>query len=140
MALLRVSTEAQRLGEQPATTPDEPPPKPKIYLAGRRDILDALDKKNTTENWRRVTGWNEAYDGPIIVKGGGSQPRVEKTKLIEWYNHLEIVWEGEANQQAGRKADAANQHAYGRSGTAVPDIGGQVKKKRQSQVTKPNKT
>lgn len=111
---------ATRQNEQPAE-----------YLFSWLEILDCLNLPNDEETRRRVSRLNQEHNGPIIVTGKGGQPKVEKSKLIEWWNRLEILWKDRANQEAGKKMSGEAQHNYGASGTAAPEVGGGVKKRRR---------
>jgi hypothetical protein len=103
---------------------------PAEYLCSWRDILACLKLKNNKETRGQISRWNKEHNGPIIIRKGG-QPKVEKSKLTKWWNRLEILWQDQANQEAGKKMSAEAQHDYGASGTAAPEVGGGVKKRRR---------
>lgn len=105
-------------------------PPPHQYLMNWVAILSFLQRKNTAEDRRLVSRLNEEYEGPITITTRGSQPKVEQRKLLRWWNSLEIMWEDAANQASGAKLDAEMQYNHGRSGIAVPGIGGGVKPRR----------
>jgi hypothetical protein len=107
-----------------------PLPTPTIYLFSWREVLDTVNLKNEEQNQRRVAELNRQYGGPIILPGRGGQPKVSKAKLLEWWNHLEIIWQTTGE---GRNAEATlqGQHAYGRTGTVLPDISGHARKRRR---------
>jgi hypothetical protein len=107
-----------------------PPSSPIQYLLSWREILDALDLKNNSEKHRRVRQLNEQYDGPIILGGKGSQPRVSKDKLLHWWNGLEERFRESEQKQADTEATLQAQHNFGRDGTVLPDISGHVKNRR----------
>jgi hypothetical protein len=107
-----------------------PPSSPIQYLLNWREILDALDQKNNSENQRRVRQLNERYDGPIIAGGKGSQPRVSKDKLLHWWNGLEERFMESEQKQADTEATLQARHQYGRDGTVLPDISGHVQNRR----------
>jgi hypothetical protein len=102
-----------------------------VYLFSWRDILDALEMKNDDESQRRVRDLNKKFDGPINLPKKGGQPKVNKEKLLAWWNRLEELWE---TKEGGRNAEATTEsrHNYGRTGEVIPDIGGHVKKRRQT--------
>jgi hypothetical protein len=104
---------------------------PAVYLLSWREILGVVDLKNNEENRRRVRELTERYQGPIILPARGGQPKVNKAKLLEWWNGLEIRWKTGGE---GRNAEATtqDQYAYGKSGEVVPEISGHVKKKRRT--------
>jgi hypothetical protein len=102
---------------------------PAKYLLSWPEILLALDLDNNDLNRDRVKRMNDLYRGPIILPDQGGQPKVNKAKLIEWWNGLEILWMTQANPE-GAQASAANRHNFGKTGEAVPEIGGGVKKRR----------
>lgn len=104
---------------------------PKQYLTSWREILDALDLKNDDYERQRVARENKKHGGPIKIGRKGAQPKVEKVKLIEWWNGLEIQWQDALNQKRGITAAAENQHPHGRTGQVAPEIGGSVKDRRK---------
>jgi hypothetical protein len=106
-------------------------PKPAVYLTSWKEILVTLGLSNNAEDRRRVAKLSADYDGPIVIPGQGAQPKAEKSKLVEWWNHLETVWHAQAQQAAGRQADAESQHDWGREGTAAPSLGGGVRRRRR---------
>jgi len=105
--------------------------KPKKYLNNWREILVTLGMKNNSEDREKVRNFNSRYDGPILFPGQGAQPKVEKTRIIEWWDHLETEWADMAQQVQGKKANAESQHNYGRDGTPTPEISGEVKRRRK---------
>jgi hypothetical protein len=109
---------------------DQPPiQQPTAYLLSWREILNALKVPNDTERRRCVRELNSRYDGPIKFLGQGSQPKVNRDKLLAWWNRLECVWE---TQGGGNNANASveGQYDYGRDGVVIPDISGHVQKRR----------
>jgi hypothetical protein len=107
---------------------------PKIYLTNWRDILVALGHKGSNkEDRERVRNLNTQYGGPIIFPGQGAQPKVDKAKLIEWWNGLEAQWEVGFNRERDVMPTVSDQHSYGKAGTVVPGISGGVKKRRKDQ-------
>ena len=86
---------------------------------------------NNREDRDKVSRLSKSYDGPIRFPGQGKQPCVDKAKLIEWWNRLEIQLQDLVNQARGGKTDAESGHDYGRTGKAVPSIGGGVKQRRR---------
>jgi hypothetical protein len=106
--------------------------KPKEYLFGWGDILDAVGMKNTPEDRGKVQRLNDNYQGPIMTKGQGSQPRAEKTKLVAWWDGLEGQWEKSAQKQSDRDATVKATHNFGREGIVAPEIKGSVKRRRGS--------
>lgn len=112
-------------------TPQQGDQEPKAYLLGWREILDALGLKSDQKD--RVARLSSEYEGPIIVPGQGAQPKVEKTKLLAWWNRLEITWEDQLNQKRGGALEGASQHDYGRMGRVAPEIKGSVRKRRKAE-------
>jgi hypothetical protein len=117
---------------QSAVSSDEPPAVPKKYLTSWREILIGLGFTNNAQDRERVRNLNEQYDGPIVIPKQGAQPKVEHTKLVEWWNGLEAQWTVGHNPGRDAKPTVARQHKYGKGGTVVPDISGGVKKRRRS--------
>jgi hypothetical protein len=105
--------------------------KPKKYLISWRDILASLGLTNNVEDREKVRYLNEKQAGPILFPSQGAQPKVERTKLLEWWNHLEVDWAvgHQHYRDAGPTAEA--QHPYGQAGTVTPDIEGSIKKRRK---------
>jgi hypothetical protein len=110
-----------------ARSEDEPP---KHYLFGWREILDALGLENGETNKRRVAQLNQLNEGPIIVPGQGSHPRVDKSRLIAWWNSLDSRWEELEQRERDRRATAESRHGFGKDGTVFPEIHGAEKCRR----------
>jgi hypothetical protein len=117
-------------GKEPAPAEPAPPAPPAQYLFSWREILDALGLRNNEENQGRVRTLSDKYGGPIVPAKRGGQPRVNKAKLIEWWNHLEVVWQTEGCGH-NKAASTEGRHPYGRDETVVPEISGHVKKRRR---------
>ena len=115
-----VSVEAPKADERPA-----------VYLLSWRDILDALAMKNNDENRRRVRDLNDRYEGPIIPPEQGGQPKVNKAKLLQWWEDLERQFAAKTQKDIDKQATGDEQYSYGKDGKVVPDIGGHVKKGRR---------
>ncbi len=109
---------------------------PNEYLIGWREILNAVGRpSNSQEQVRRL---NTKFDGPIILPGQGGQPKVEKTRLIEWWNRLDNLWEEQDNEESareeGRTAATSDQYTSGtsrHSRTEIPEIKGHAKRSRK---------
>ena len=104
---------------------------PAKYLTSWREILVALDKHNNKEEREKVRHLNTQYTGPIVIPKQGAQPKVNKAKLIEWWDDLEAQWAAGYSRSRDAKPTAEAQHNYGASGAVVPEIGGGVKKRRR---------
>ncbi len=102
--------------------------KPKVYLSGWPDILDAVGRKNIQTEKNSVLGLNERFDGPIPKVGKGSKPLVEKSTLLNWWNGLEDQFREIDASQKNKAATVAEQYQYGRDATVFPGIGGHEKK------------
>jgi hypothetical protein len=107
---------------------DAPPNK---YLTSWVSILVALDKKNNNPDKEEIRNFNKLYNGPILFPKQGAQPKVNKKKLIEWWNNLEYQWEVGHKKERDTKPTIDNQYNYGHSGTVAPDISGGVKIRRK---------
>ena len=129
VAVLERWYETQAAGEKAETQEAQASRPPAEYLKNWQEILVALGRTNNREERRFVAALNRQYAGPIILPGRGGRPKAEKTKLIGWWNHLEIVWQ---TQGGGRSSTdtVKEQYPYGRRGIVVPNIGGHVRKKR----------
>ncbi len=104
---------------------------PKQYLTSWRGILFALGKGNNREDRESVRNFNTQYEGPIRIPKQGAQPKVDKAKLIKWWNDLEIQWEVGYNRERDAKPTTSDQHDYGKVGIVVPGISGGVKRRRK---------
>ena len=121
-----------------STEPDQdddgkpiPPAEPKAYLWNWKEILNAVGMTDSTENRRQVRRLNDKFDGPIIVTKTGSRPRVDKVKLLAWWNRLDDLHIELQQEARDRQATAAGQYSYGSGGTVVPEIAGSLKKRRK---------
>lgn len=112
--------------------PESPLREPTSYLLSWREILECLGMSNRPEGRRRVRDLNERQEGPIIMPGPGGQPKVERSKLVAWWNQLEQTFHEREQKQADRRASASEQYRAGRrGGTVLPELDGSVKKRRQ---------
>lgn len=105
---------------------------PVSYLFDWPAILTALGLKSSDSEARgRVKQANERFSGPILTGGQGKRPKVNKAKLIEWWNSLEAEWQSDMDKERDKRATTESQHPHGREGIVAPDIGGSVKRRRQ---------
>jgi hypothetical protein len=107
------------------------PAVPKRYLFGWREILAAVGLPNNDTNQQRLNRLNGVYEGPIVVKGQGSQPVVTEARLLRWWDGLERRFKEVDARRRDSAESVSEQYAHGRDGTVVPDIAGEVKKKRR---------
>lgn len=105
--------------------------RPKIYLLGWNEILDCLDRKDDQSERSRIRRLNETHEGPIVFPGKGAQPKVEKSKFVEWWNSLEARFQELEQRASDKKHTVSHQHEFGKDGTVVPDIAGSVKKRKR---------
>lgn len=129
VALLRKALAGEQA--EPAATPtaaDALPPK--SYLVNWREILIALGLTYSSEDRERVRYANDQYNGPILFPGQGAQPKVNKAKVVEWWNGLEAQWSVGDSRARDSKPTVAAQHNYGKGGVVVPGIAGGVKRRR----------
>ena len=107
---------------------------PKNYLFGWREILDAINRKNNTEEKTRIRRLNDSpqHPGPITSSGQGAQPKVEKSKLIAWWNGLEDLFDEVNGRQRDETASVADRYKHGHDAEIVPNIDGSVKKRRKA--------
>jgi hypothetical protein len=136
LALILVRDVVDEMGEVSAKpqpelkigTPQELTP-PKVYLTNWGTILQALGKRDNKKERMQVRKLHEFHPGPIKMPGQGGQPKVEKSKLLEWWDGLEKrFWESEQKER-DTTATVDSQHSYGRTGTVAPEIAGEVKKR-----------
>jgi hypothetical protein len=107
---------------------------PKEYLWNWREILFALELKNTPDRRWQIRKLNDAYCGPIIFPGAGGQPKVVKAKLLSWWNSLEQEWEASEQTRTNAQATAQEQYSHGRDGIVTPKLTGHVKKRRKKRI------
>ena len=112
---------------------------PKVYLSSWREILDALNKDNNSNEQRRVREAHARFPGPIIMPAQGGQPKVVKADLLVWWNGLEECYRDEVAERdsllTDRSATVENQFDLGcgdHTETVVPEIDGRVKRRRGS--------
>jgi hypothetical protein len=110
--------------------------KPKQYLMNWHEILGALELNHNSENRQRVARLNKSkkHPGPIISTGQGGQPKVEKTRLMAWWESLENQFAQSKSREDDTAASAANQHPHGREGQVAPDLAGSVKPRRRNRT------
>jgi hypothetical protein len=102
-------------------------------LIGWHEITAALEMRYSQRETIRQL--NQAYEGPIINHGRGTKPMVYLDELRQWWDKLAIKTQDSANQREGARLAAETQHNYGREGTAAPEIGGGVRKRRNKRST-----
>jgi hypothetical protein len=108
----------------------EPPNATPIkLLAGWREITDALGRPYADR--KKIRSLNSRCGGPIKNRGIGTQPWVDRDDLIKWWNRLAEMADVAEDRRADAQASAGIQHNFGRDGTVAPEIGGEVKKRRQ---------
>jgi hypothetical protein len=104
---------------------------PTTWLFNWRDILDALRLRNNDQSRNKVRRINEGYAGPIMLPGKGGQPKVDKAKLLVWWDGLETQFKEHQQRRADVRATVAEQYLHGKTAVVVPDIGGRVKKRKK---------
>lgn len=109
---------------------DEAVVTPKVYLSGWSDILEAVGLKNNDTDKNNVLSLNKQYQGPIPKVGRGEKPRVEKGKLLKWWNELEEKFQASDAARKDKAATVEAQYQHGRDETVVPEISGHEKKRR----------
>jgi hypothetical protein len=102
---------------------------PKTPLEGWRDITDALEMKYGDRD--RIKSLNQRLGGPIINRGKGKRPLVDKDALREWWDRLATQEQELANRREGARLSAESQYHFGRDGEAAPEVGGGVKHRRR---------
>ena len=107
---------------------------PKSYLFGWPEIIGALKLKDDAEMRSRIRRLNDSskHPGPIAITGQGGKPRVEKPKLITWWNSLEDSFVKIADRERDKAASVQDQHNHGRDAVVVTNIEGSVQKRRRS--------
>ena len=83
------------------------------------------------ERRRRLAYLNQRYGGPIQSGGKGSQPRVDLTELLGWWNSLADQVQHAIDRERDAAATLLDQHNFGRTGRVAPSIAGGIKMRRQ---------
>jgi hypothetical protein len=105
--------------------------RPAVYLMNWPEILDAVGMANNDEMKRRLRSLNKKYSGPIQMPRQGGRPKVDKTKLLKWWNGLEERFRESAQKQVDARSTLQAQYHHGRDGTVFPEISGHVRKRRR---------
>ena len=112
----------------------------KHLLHGWRAIDDALGlsrsypNMNYDERRRKLAYLNRRFDGPIKTVGKGSQPIVNRSDLIAWWNSLEDLAENQKARIRDKQATLQKRYPYSRAGHIVPEIGGSVKRRKSKRI------
>jgi hypothetical protein len=107
--------------------------RPRNYLVNWREIAIAVGMKDNQEDKAKIKAMsNNDPDSPIIIPKQGAQPKVDKAKLLAWWNGLEKKYQESQRRERDQKATVAAQHPFGRDGIVAPDIGGGIKRKRRA--------
>ena len=61
------------------------------HLFTWQEVLETLDLTDDNEEREEVRKLNVLYGGPIVFAKKGSQPTVERWRLLEWWQHLEAT-------------------------------------------------
>lgn len=121
---------------EPATTQLSVVGEPILLLRGWRDIVEILrlaetmPKATYSERRRRLAYLNRAYGGPIQIGKRGSQPVVDRSALLAWWQSLTTQAEGKMTRDRDLQATVAATHLYGRTGIVVPDLGGSIRRRK----------
>lgn len=106
---------------------------PTGWIHGWRGIVDALgiEEAMPTERYqvlrRKIAILNRTFHGPIVIGRRGSQPLVERGKLLAWWNGLAEKVRSQSDRQRDAEATAGAQHPYGARGIVAPDLAGEVR-------------
>ena len=107
LALLRAEI-AARDGRKEVGGGGEGGTTPRQYLTNWREILVALGMKDNKEDKAKVRAIHKKDpDSPIIVTKQGAQPKVEKAKLLAWWNGLEEKYQEDQRRERDKKATVA---------------------------------
>ncbi len=115
-----------------ARNDDEALVTPKQYLSGWPAMLGAVGLKNNKMDKHRLLSLSELYDGPIPKVGRGKTPRVEKGKLVNWWNGLDEKFQASHAALNDKAATVEELYQHGRDETVVPGISGHVQKRRST--------
>jgi len=96
-------------------------------LLSWEEILDVQKRPNSDHDRIRIL--NDRFAGPIVCRQG-AHPIVRRDHLSAWWNRLsEILGDMQAADDS-RVASVSNIRPHGRTGAAVDEINGSVKKRR----------
>jgi hypothetical protein len=121
---------------EPATTQLSVVGEPILLLRGWRDIVEILrlaetmPKATYSERRRRLAYLNRAYGGPIQIGKRGSQPVVDRSALLAWWQSLTTQAEAKMTRDRDLRATVAATHLYGRTGIVAPDLGGSIRRRK----------
>lgn len=101
------------------------------YAMNWREIVETLGMRNNTTSRTQVGGLNEFYNGPIIKGKRGQPPKVDKAKLIEWWNGLEDEFKRNESAAEAKAESVTQRYQHGRDATVFPEIQGHEKKRRR---------
>jgi hypothetical protein len=92
----------------------------------------AVGRPHNRPSIRQITRLSQSTGGPIVIGGKGRQPRVDRRKLLDWWNNLEERNCESENRLVDSRATVAEQFDYGKAATVVPQISGSVKRTRRN--------
>lgn len=102
----------------------------KNYLWGWVEIAKELGQKNDETFQRRLRDMHDRIPSPIVFRGQGSPPMVDRAKLIEWWNSLEERLQELTQMTSDRRATTKAAYPHGRNEIVLPDLKGHVKRRR----------
>jgi hypothetical protein len=103
---------------------------PKEYSFGFADIAQALGRNNDEAFQKRIKNYHKRFGSPIVFGCSGEPPKVERSKLIKWWNSLEDRWREIEQRESNRMASVSDSYKHGRDATAIPEIKGHEKQRR----------
>jgi hypothetical protein len=122
-------------GSTPNTPPETPrsaPANPAVLLTSWHEIIETLKLTHHESSHQKIRAMNTTYNGPILFGAKGKQPEVDGMMLLAWWEQVQKVFQERSQRQIDQDATVSSSHAFGRDGTAVPEIGGAIKKRRRS--------
>lgn len=128
-------------GKPNETKRDQTAADPFVPLTSWSDIFAALNEPHGNATWKnnettreKIRKLNINYSGPIkLPVGKGTQPSVDKAKLLQWWNGLKEHFDARIEETAAKESSTRStvaSHKYGASGEVVPNIGGSVRRKK----------
>jgi hypothetical protein len=154
--IYRKATTGKSAGHSPSpASPQSPPPaaqpvgtlpaqsdraKPIDWLTNWQSIAVALERQNTKSTRQTIRRLNNSFDGPIRLPQQWGQPRVDRAKLIAWWNGLEQMTDERRQRQRDSQATVEEQHPFGRDGMVAPGVSGSENDDGDPALTKPDQT
>jgi hypothetical protein len=97
-------------------------------LIGWTEICQTLRRPDPEKEstHKQIKSLNEKYGGPTCIGKKGKSPKVEKLRLIDWWNRLSENFRTEQEESVSEYPDLSTS-PYGKTGTTAHDIQGEIR-------------